>query len=244
MLSKCDKLVKKNCIVMLQETHLTNMTNVKSNWKAKFVESSFKSNSAGVLTLFNNDFETIYEDHDDKGQQSYVIIKNNIVKLLVVNIYIPNDHRVALSFIEEVYLKIHEILNKNADCNVILGGDMNACMTREDCLNRCWNRDESILANTILQNNKTCDLSDAYRCMNSEGGFTWNKNDCYSRLDHLFVTNPISQFIIKASTDWGFDKSDHAAVKIDLAIPNEPVKGPGIIRVNTQLLDDPFALKN
>jgi hypothetical protein len=79
--------------------------------------------------------------------------------------------------------------------------------------------------------------------MNSEGGFTWNKNDCYSRLDHLFVTNPISQFIIKASTDWGFDKSDHAAVKIDLAIPNEPVKGPGIIRVNTQLLDDPFALK-
>jgi hypothetical protein len=49
--------------------------------------------------------------------------------------------------------------------------------------------------------------------------------------------------MIKASTDWGFEKSDHAAVKIDWFIPDEPVKGPGIVKVNAQILNDPLCLK-
>jgi hypothetical protein len=47
----------------------------------------------------------------------------------------------------------------------------------------------------------------------------------------------------KATTDWGFDKSDHAAVKIEWCIPNEPTRGQGIVKVNTQILEEPAGLK-
>jgi hypothetical protein len=73
---------------MLQETHLLNTNAVSTLCKVKFAESTYKSNSAGVLTLYNNEFETLFESHDEKGRQSYVVIKNSILKLLLVNIYV------------------------------------------------------------------------------------------------------------------------------------------------------------
>jgi hypothetical protein len=239
LLAKCTKLIKQNCIVMLQETHLADDKNVISTWKANYSSSCYRSNSAGVLTLYDNSFQTLFETKDEKGRQNYLVLQNEFIKLLVVNIYAPNDHREAISFIEEVYLKIHDILNVHADCQVVVAGDVNLCMTKEDSLNRIWSKDESILADTIIQNNKTCSLIDSYRMLNADNGFTWNRGDCYSRLDHVFSSCLLSKHLIKAETDWGFDKSDHAAVKIDWFIPDEPRKGAGIVKVNTQLLNDP-----
>ena len=243
VLSKCSNLIKQNCIIMLQETHLPNDSSINTLWKSNFSGSFYRSNSAGVLTLYGNDFETILEARDKIGRQSFVVIKNALVKLLIVNVYVPNDHRQAIGFIEEVYLKIHEILNLHADCQLILGGDFNTCMRSTDGLNRAWNKDEEILANNIIQNNKTCQIVDSYRWLNKEDGFSWNRGNCYSRLDYLFSPISLSRFIIKASTDWGFDKSDHAAVKIDWHVPDEPVRGPGIMKVNSQMLNDPAVVK-
>jgi exonuclease III len=230
---------------MLQESHLVDDKNIKSYWKAKYSGSYYRSNSAGVLTLYDNNYNTIYETSDDKGRQNYIVISNELVKLLIVNIYVPNDHREALSFFEEVYLKIHEILNEHSDCQIIMGGDMNVCMSKEDCINRRWSREESILADTIFQNNKTCNMMDSFRInnMGNGNGFTWNRGDCYSRLDHFFISNSLATFVTKVSTDWGFDKSDHAAVRVDWIIPDEPKKGVGIIKVNTALLEDPLECK-
>jgi hypothetical protein len=45
------------------------------------------------------------------------------------------------------------------------------------------------------------------------------------------------QRITKAETDWAFEASDHAAVKICFLM-DEPEKGPGIRKVNTRILDD------
>jgi exonuclease III len=96
-------------------------------------------------------------------EERNIAINNSLVKLLIINIYVPNDRKEAIRFIEEVFLKIHKIRNVHADEQHILGGDINTCMTKIDCLNRAWNGDEKVLANNIVQNNKTCQIIYLFR---------------------------------------------------------------------------------
>jgi exonuclease III len=173
--TKCDKLTSQNGIIMLQETHLASDEPIKLHWKSNYAGTFYRSNSAGVLRLYNREYETLHQEHDNFGRKSFIVIKNNLVKLLVANIYAPNNHKEAISFIDETYLKILEIQNTHPDCYIILGGDMNVCMTALDCLNRKWEKLEQILAENIALNNKTCDLLDSYRCKNKKEGFTWNR---------------------------------------------------------------------
>jgi ribosome-associated translation inhibitor RaiA len=56
------------------------------------------------------------------------------------------------------------------------------------------------------------------------------------------VSNSIISKIMSASIDWAFESSDHASVKIDFTFEEEPLRGPGIVKVNTKILDDPFVV--
>ena len=53
------------------------------------------------------------------------------------------------------------------------------------------------------------------------------------------MSNSIVSKISGASIDWAFESSDHASVKINFTFEEEPVRGPGIVKVNTKILDDP-----
>jgi hypothetical protein len=68
---------------------------------------------------------------------------------------------------------------------------------------------------------------------------TWKCGNIYSRLDYIFVSNVLLSKITGASVDWAFESSDHASVKIDFTFEEEPKRGPGIVKVNTKILDDP-----
>jgi hypothetical protein len=57
-------------------------------------------------------------------------------------------------------------------------------------------------------------------------------------LDHIFVSREFLPTITSALTDWSFDSSDHAAVILTLKKKEEVRKGPGIIKVNTKILED------
>jgi hypothetical protein len=82
-------------------------------------------------------------------------------------------------------------------------------------------------------------MTDAYRFIHEEGGFTWKRGNCYSRLDYFFVSNQILSNITSADIDWAFESSDHAAVQINFLFEDRPKKGPGIVKVNTKILEDP-----
>ncbi len=41
-----------------------------------------------------------------------------------------------------------------------------------------------------------------------------------------------------ANTNWAFESSDHAAVQLDLTLKDEISKGPGIVKVNSKILED------
>jgi hypothetical protein len=79
--------------------------------------------------------------------------------------------------------------------------------------------------------------------MHKSGGYTWNRGTCYSRLDYIFISNTLIGSLVKSEQDWSYESSDHAAVKILLNERSKIVKGPGIIKVNSKILDDPKIVK-
>jgi exonuclease III len=138
-----------------------------------------------------------------------------------------------------MYLKILEYQYKYPEYLTIAGGDMNVCMNEHDSINRNRNTAEKCLSDTIRNNNKITNMSDSYRFIHKEGGHTWKREKCYSRLDYIFVSNQILSKITSAKYDWAFETSDHAAVKINFYFDDRPKKGPGIVKVNVKILEDP-----
>ncbi len=221
ILNKVSKIVNGGGIVMLQETHLVNNDQVTATYKEKYELSNYKSNLAGVMTLFSNDFELIYKAKDEVGRKLYIVVQNKNEKYLLVNIYCPNDHKTSINFVEEVYIKVIQILNDHPDCFVILAGDFNCCMTASDYLNRNKTVVENDLTLLIKQNNEMCDLVDSYKTKNTEAGYTWNRGECYSRLDYIYyiyVSSSLMSRINSSKTNWSYDKSDHAALVTSIKI--------------------------
>jgi len=239
ILDKSSFTTNRGGIVMLQETHVMKEEVVKQYCKSPFHLNSFKSNSAGVMTLLGHEFNVLYTHKDEVGRQLYIVAQKGDDKYLVVNVYCPNDHKQSITFIDQVYTKILEIQDTYPDCFVILGGDFNTCITDIDYVNRSKTKQEIALTSLITQFNDICLLKDTFRHLSKDPGFTWNRGTCYSRLDYLFVSEVMVNKLKSSKVDWAYDKSDHAALIINIKLNPEIVKGPGIVKVNPDILDDP-----
>jgi len=239
LLTKVEPIVAKGGVILLQETHLKDTSYLSLNWKFKFESNCNKTNSAGVITLYNNDYKTLESYSDNNGRHQVIVIENEDTKLIISNSYLPNDHREGIIFAEEMYLKILEFQHKYPEHVVIAGGDMNVCLENQDAMNRKITIAEKCLSDTIKNNNRITNISDSYRFIHKEGGYTWNRGNCYSRLDYIFVSNQILHKISNAKQDWAFESSDHAAVQLDFKLEDKPVKGPGTVKVNTRIIEDP-----
>ncbi len=176
------------------------------------------------------------------GRQIVAVIKNNNTTIIAANAYFPNDHKEGIKFAETFYLKILEAQSKYPESLTICAGDFNTCISNEDSMGRNKTRNEELLSDVITNNNKVTELFDAYRSMHNESGYMWKRGSIYSRLDYIFISETHRQRITNAETNWAFDTSDHAAVSIEILI-EEPVKGPGISKINCNLLNDPIVAK-
>jgi exonuclease III len=238
LLTKLEKKVNNGAVIFLQETHLVNTEYLKLTWKNKLISNCKRSNSAGVIILFNNKYDVQHEYLDESGRQIVAVLKQDDKTLVVSNAYFPNDHKEGIVFAESLYLKILEAQAIFPENITICGGDYNVCMTKEDSVGRNETRNENLLADVIRNNNKVTELVDAYRTIHTTDGFTWRRGNKYSRLDYIFISNFVVPSIKKAETNWAFDTSDHAAVIITI-MNQEIKKGPGIARVNTKIIEDP-----
>ncbi len=239
LIQKIQPMIEKGAIVFLQETHIVNTEYLSLIYRHKFVSNFKKTNSAGVITLFNKDYEIQQKNEECEGRNAIVIIRNDTSKLILMNSYFPNDHKEAQQLAERVYTKLLETQSNHPDHQTIWAGDFNVCLTPIDCLNRQRTTSERRLAETLLENNKILKIEDSYRKVNSREGYTWKRGECYSRLDYIFVSKDLSTRIKKAKTEWAFENSDHAAVKITFVQESASRRGPGITKVNTRILEDP-----
>jgi exonuclease III len=239
LLSKSSKKVQNGAIIFLQETHIVNTEVIKSTWKNKFVSNCKKTNSAGVIILFNNKYnvEYYYEDMDGRAIVVSLTCDDNEKELILANVYFPNDHKVGITFAENIYLKILEAQSEHPNNYTICAGDFNMCKAKEDSIGRNETKTEKLLAETVRNNNKVARLEDCYRSVHRTEGFTWKRGNIYSRLDYVYASTSLLHQITNAETDWAFESSDHAAVKISILM-DEPERGPGIMKVNTRILED------
>jgi hypothetical protein len=192
------------------------------------------------MTIISREFEVLESQNDEEGRMLLLVVQNKVEKFLVVNVYCPNNHSKSLEFINNVYINILEVLNNHPDCYIVIGGDFNSCLTEKDYLNRNRTQIEVELTKLITQNNEICELTDSYRLLNKDPGYTWNRGECYSRLDYIYISNSLNNRIKCSKTNWGFEKSDHAALVTTLKINPEIKKGPGIIKVNSEVIKDPI----
>jgi hypothetical protein len=98
---------------------------------------------------------------------------------------------------------------------------------------------EDLLSDVIRNNTKVAEFSDAYRSVYAYDWFTWRRGVIYSRLDFSLVSNSIVSKISGASIDWEFESTDNALVNIDFTFEEEPMIGPGIVKVKANILNDP-----
>jgi exonuclease III len=237
--SKLRPFVNNGGIVLLQETHLTDTNYLKSIWKEKFESNCIRSNSAGVLTLFKSDFEVVKTEKDEDGRLLIVVLKNQDTQMIISNTYFPNDHKLGITFAEKAYLKILELQNDFPDYTTVAGGDYNVCLNSNDSINRSSSKSEVNLAETIRLNNKITGLVDSYRTLHKEGGYTWKRGTCYSRLDYIFISSSLIPSLHRVEQNWAYESSDHAAVQLTLKFKNICSKGPGIPKINLKILDNP-----
>jgi hypothetical protein len=57
------------------------------------------------------------------------------------------------------------------------------------------------------------------------------------------MSNLLLKKVNSVKTDWAFENSDHAAVIIKLNQEDEIKKGPGLVKINTEILKDPRVVK-
>jgi exonuclease III len=208
-------------------------------WKHNVLSNCVRTNSAGVIIPYNKQFDLVYKYADGEERQLVAVIQNDETKFIIANAYFPNDHKQGIVFAEQIYTKILEVQTEYPEHVTFFAGDMNVCLSSADSINRGGSQSEVLLSDVIRNNNKVAELSDSYRSVHADNGFTWKRGTIYSRLDYIFVSNAILSKISGATIDWAFESSDHASVKIDFAFEEEPTRGPGIVKVNTKILDDP-----
>jgi len=238
LMSKINKLVEQNHIVALQETHKVDERALQIFCKQKFFKNCEFENRAGVMVFFGNDYECSEVIMDKESRYIIVAIENEVNKFVVGNVYFPNDNREAIRFGEEYYNKLIQVQSSHPEYYTVSMGDYNTCFKSEDYISRLTSKKELELVKSIEVNNDASELVDAYRTMHKEGGFTWNRGKCFSRLDYIFVAKYMIGTLVSAELDWCLDSSDHAAVKCQFKFERLEQKGPGIARLNTKLLEN------
>jgi exonuclease III len=244
VLTKVRDEVRNGGIVLLQETHIKDSSIIEMYWKMNFILSCVSTQSAGVLILYSSLYKCHESFKDTQGRFAYGVFENDLEKIIVENVYVPCDPTIAIEFMEGVYVKLYEVMDRHVDAFLIMGGDFNACMNLGvDSLNRNKSLSENRLTDFIKANNDTCGIVDSYRCKVKEGGYTWASGSCQSRLDYIFVSKYLSTRIKNVKTDWAFEQSDHASVKIEISIKEDIVIGPCLTKINSAILENPATLE-
>ena len=239
VLNSCAGVIKAKhlSLILLQETHLIKEEENKLRvmWRGGYVASPGQGASRGCLTLFDSRWKVEENFVSADGRMTCSALSMGQTEVIIVNVYVPNDH--DLNFIEMVFERIIEFRDKYPSYEIILAGDFNLVMDKDkDSINRTDTPGEQISRKLFADNLRVLELRDAFREKNNSGGYTWSRGKTFSRLDYVFISNGWASKVCGGKVDWTFDKSDHAAVKVELRIQRESPKGPGLIRVNAEIL--------
>jgi exonuclease III len=235
-------------IVFFQETHSTekNEKGWKDDWKHSTVEFSHgTSGSKGVVIIIpdtiNHKINEVIKSKDGRYLAINSTINGN--HFLLVNCYAPN---ITKSKDQLTWLKkIHEILDKHSDLNIIIGGDLNDCFIPHLDRYRC--KPNAVATEYVNAWKLLCEdlnLSDFWRiCNPNEKQYTWrqggkNSQLKQSRLDYWIVSTHLMFQLENVEIQTSM-RSDHSLISINFFKNHAPDRGPSFWRYNASLIKDP-----
>ena len=230
--------LKKVDILMLQETHATEITEKiwQTEWGGKALFSNGSSNSKGVAILFKPNLNyTLHEvKKDTEGRLLCIDIEINDHRFTVCNLYAPNEDN------PDFFKECAEYIEQFDNATKVIAGDFNLVM--DISMDKKGGRpvtnfNSQSLLHTYMEE---ADLVDIWRLQHpSDRIFTWKRlepSPIFCRLDMFLVSYDIVGKTEKSSIIPGF-RSDHSAVSIDLNLSSQP-RGNGFWKLNTSLLAD------
>ena len=224
-------------IMFLQETHLgtESINKIKVMWRGNFTLSPGEGGSRGCITLIDKRWviEEQFESLD--GRMACTVMSCEQLAVIAINVYAPNDH--DISCFDALFDKLLELKDKYPEHMITAAGDLNIVLDQHcDSINRQVTKNELISSKLVRDNLRVLELVDSFRKIESKGGYTWTRGNVFSRLDYIITSKNLGELVTKVRTDWAFDKSDHAAVIVTFSIPKINIRGPGLIRVNADIL--------
>ena len=187
---------KNASVIFLQETYSSNNQEKlwSSEWGSKIHFCHGSKHSKGVAILFNPKIQVTIENQMQSEDGRILILQVVIddTKLVCANIYAPNDPGAQHRF----YLLLNNILQKFSSESIILGGDFNCPLSKED---KEGGRDFSHkyhVAGKIKSLMCSLDLEDVWRKLHpNKKQFTWRTSDqkLKCRLDYLLTSKQLLQ---------------------------------------------------
>ena len=229
--------VKNFDIMFLQEVHSTSKITKfwSSSWGNKIWFSHGPSNARGVAIMFNKTSKIQVHNVITSNDGCYLLLycSLNKIKLLLVNIYAPNNDD------PEYHQEVFREVDRFTPDHTIIAGDFNLAMdVNIDRQGSLFNNDNA--AKWLKNRINNIEIVDVFRTMYPDiNGFTYrrvNSKLSFSRLDYFLVHKNTLASIDSIRVLPSF-KSDHSIVVMRMVISTFP-RGPGYWKFNTKLLRD------
>ena len=234
---------------MLQETRTDGTDKELKKWQKIFNTKQIyltafgtRAVGAGIVIRSDDTFKVSSRFHDPLGRYVGVIGDHEDGKFLVLSFYSPSISREIRDFIIDSIYKQLENLGLDLPQFLILGGDSNTVFSPLD--KQGGNPNLKLEAiNAFGQLKQRFALFDSYRLKNpNKQEYTWevlNPEIIRERLDIILVSNTLQEYI----TETGIIPphktcSDHGIPYVKIVGFGIPSRGPGIWKLNNQLLSD------
>ena len=226
-------------IILLQETHSMEQDEKswENEWGGKVYFSHGARDSRGVMVMFRPkcDIDVISVNTGVVGGRVlYVFITMHKTKILLVNIYAPNED--SPEFFKQVF---DEVILSEAD-HLLIAGDYNLVLDVDMDKQGGRAKTNEKAQRCILEYMENIDLMDIWRIKNPEQNeYTWRRKKPHvvqCRLDFFLISPGLANLVKHVSIGNSF-MSDHSVVKLVLKM-EEYAKGPGYWKFNCSLLKD------
>ena len=232
----------KSDITFLQETYCTEkaLTAFKASWTGINEHAVTDSaHSRGVSILFNPKHKVTIENKHASidGRLLLLNIELNGKFMTLVNVYANNAEKQR----KDLFKKLEKWITLYARYkdNLVIAGDMNACLREQDRSNtnaiHLNEKSVAVLRNVI---NK-CNLKDAWGSITDDPGFTFEDKQykTHSRLDYIFVNKQVKLDTNDVYVTVCPCGPDHSAVVVELRV-NCNERGKSYWKMNNELLEN------
>ena len=204
----------KDSIYAFQETYIPQPGKIPYLWRGNFHLTPGEGNSSGCLTLMSPHI-SIVESKDLETRAHVLVCQKSgelVPNIIFANIYAPNPNtNEKIDFFERVFETVNEFIEKYDSKILMIAGDFNLIMKRNESKNRLFTAQERRVSDYLSNCAKAYCMSDLWE---TNPLFTWNRanSDSFSSIDRiLFSAGSIAPTSVKVN--WALSMSDHGAIE-------------------------------